>query len=145
MIDWQTNKLGVVAGRNSPLSRMNNTMVFAIAAMALGVSSLPLPAQTPSESTAPLVQYANLVALNQAKNLARQTAEQANGGLSEYRAEPSMHGPAIETPHEKIADGVWRFTFQGGSPNSPTFTTESVIVVNTNTDTISIEYNGSIR
>jgi hypothetical protein len=123
-----------------------NKSIFAIAAIVLGVSSLPIQAQTPSESAAPpLVEYANLIALNQAKNLARQAAEQANGGLNEYRAEPSMHGPAIETPREKIAEGVWRFTFQGGAPNSPTYTTESVVVVNTNTDTVAIEYNGPIR
>jgi hypothetical protein len=120
--------------------------IFAIAAITLGVSSLPLQAQTPSESAAPpLVEYANLVALNQAKNLARQAAERANGGLNKYRAEPSMHGPAIETPHEEIAEGVWRFTFQGNSPTSSTFTIESVVVVDTNTDTVSLEYNGPIR
>lgn len=51
--------------------------------------------------------------LNRAKNLARQAAEIANGGLQRYRAEASMHGAAIDSPFEEFED-AWIFTFRGG-------------------------------
>jgi len=38
----------------------------------------------------------NLPQINRTRNLARQAAEKANEGISIYRAEPAMHGPATE-------------------------------------------------
>ncbi|AFZ43455.1 hypothetical protein PCC7418_1255 [Halothece sp. PCC 7418] len=107
---------------------------------------LSLQAQTDSEEASPLrIEFNRLVELNRAKNLARQAAEQENGGLTEYRPEPAMHGPAQATNYEELAEGVWQFTFQGRRPTADEYTIESVVVVNTNTGETTIEYNGPIR
>ncbi|OKH18612.1 hypothetical protein [[Limnothrix rosea] IAM M-220] len=82
--------------------------------------------------------------LNQAKNLARQTAEQANGGLGEYRAEASMHGNPNNAPYVTNADGSYTFTFMGRRPESLDFTYESVITVLTDGSVV-IDYNGEPR
>lgn len=82
--------------------------------------------------------------LSRAKNLARQAAEAANGGLSRYRAEPSMHGPVTESPYIVNADGSWTFTFQGGTPGSADYTVESVVTV-TPTGQVTVDYNGPVR
>ncbi len=69
--------------------------------------------------------------LNRAKNLARQTAEKANGGLGVYRAEASMHGPAAEAPFVDNGNGTYTFTFLGGKPGYTTPSVQSVVTVNT--------------
>ncbi|MGB3494325.1 MAG: hypothetical protein WBA57_16480 [Elainellaceae cyanobacterium] len=51
--------------------------------------------------------------LNRAKNLARQRGEAENGGVSVYETEPSMHGPAADSPHVINTDGSVTFTFRG--------------------------------
>jgi len=82
--------------------------------------------------------------LNRAKNLARQAAEAANGGLKYYRAEASMHGPAAQCPYVDNGDS-WTFTFLGGRPGSTVMTTESVVTVYKNTPRVVVVYNGAIR
>ncbi len=84
------------------------------------------------------------VDLNRAKNLARQAAEAANGGLKYYRAEASMHGPAAQCPYVDNGDS-WTFTFLGGRPGSTVMTTESVVTVYKNTPRVVVVYNGAIR
>jgi len=82
--------------------------------------------------------------LNRAKNLARQAAEQQNGGLGQYRAEAAMHGPAAGTPHEFNADGSITFTFTGGFPGSTTPTVESIVTVDPTDWVVTIDCNGPI-
>ncbi|MBP0005115.1 MAG: hypothetical protein J7642_15630 [Cyanobacteria bacterium SBC] len=83
--------------------------------------------------------------LNRAKNYARQAAEDANGGLGEYRAEPSMHGPSADSPHVINSDGTITFTFRGRAPEAETYTVESVVTVDLTTWAVNIDYNGPIR
>jgi hypothetical protein len=125
---------------------MKKVLMIAIAPLMIMGNPLSLQAQTDTEDLSPLeIEYGRLVKLNRAKNLARQAAEQANGGLSEYRPEPAMHGPAQRTDYEQLAEGVWQFTFQGRRPLEEEYTIESVVVVDTNTGEINVQYNGPIR
>ena len=82
--------------------------------------------------------------LNRAKNLARQAAESANGGIRVYRAENSMHGPASQCPYVDNGDS-WTFTFLGGRPGLTTRTIESVVTVYKNNPRVVVAYNGAIR
>jgi len=84
------------------------------------------------------------VTLQRAKNLARQAAEQANGGLRRYRAEASMHGPASLAPCIDNGDS-WTFTFLGGAPGWQTATVESVVTVYKATSVVRVDYNGAVR
>jgi ABC-type oligopeptide transport system substrate-binding subunit len=83
--------------------------------------------------------------LNRAKNLARQTAETANGGLNLYHAEALMHGPAAEAPFVDNGDGTYTFTFLGGKPGYTAPSVQSVVIVNTTDWSTRIDYNGVIR
>jgi hypothetical protein len=82
--------------------------------------------------------------LNRAKNLARQAAESANGGIRYYRAEASMHGSAQNCPYVDNGDS-WTFTFTGNSVGSQTKTIQSVVTVYKNTSRIVMAYNGPVR
>ncbi|WP_017327299.1 hypothetical protein [Synechococcus sp. PCC 7336] len=82
--------------------------------------------------------------LNTAKNFARQAAERANGGLSNYRAEPAMHGPALESPYVDAGDR-WIFTFLGAPPGRTTFRTETEVSVDKRTLEPTVVYNGPLR
>jgi hypothetical protein len=84
------------------------------------------------------------VDLNRAKNLARQAAESANGGIRIYRAEASMHGPAKLCPY--VDNGsFWTFTFLGGRPGVTTMTIESVVKVYKSSSRVVVAYNGPVR
>ena len=83
--------------------------------------------------------------LNRAKNLARQVAEKANGGLSRYQADPLMHGFAAEAPFTDNGNGTYTFTFLGGKPGYTTATVQSVVTINTTAWTTHLDYNGTIR
>lgn len=120
---------------------MKTLLITTIVAFVVIGNAPSLSAETPSL----MIQYRNRIELNKAKNLARQAAEKANGGLSEYRAEPKMHSLSTETNHEEIAPGMWKFTFRGKRPQASDYTIESVVIVDTNSDTVTIEYNGKIR
>lgn len=84
------------------------------------------------------------VDLTRAKNLARQAAEAANGGIRVYRAEASMHGPAQQCPYVDNGDS-WTFTFLGGRPGSTVMTRESVVTVYKNSPRVVMVYNGAVR
>jgi hypothetical protein len=82
--------------------------------------------------------------LNRAKNLARQAAEAANGGIRYYRAEDSMHGPAYRCPYVDNGDS-WTFTFSGARVGSVTRTIQSVVTVYKSSSRILVAYNGPVR
>ncbi|HEY9597478.1 MAG TPA: hypothetical protein V6D33_07395 [Cyanophyceae cyanobacterium] len=114
----------------------------------LAIVSLPSHAQTnsnvPNSTQAPPdLDFAR--DLNRAKNLARMTAERANGGLGEYRAEASMHGPAFDAPYVDNNNGTWTFTFKGRNPYSTDYTIESVVTVTRDGSQVTMDYNGPIR
>jgi hypothetical protein len=81
--------------------------------------------------------------LNRARNLARQAAEKANGGLNNYRAEPSMYGPALDSPFIDNG-GSWTFNFKGGKPDAE-LTIESIVTVEKDGSNVTVDYNGPIR
>lgn len=84
------------------------------------------------------------VSLNQAKNFARQAAEEANGGIRVYRAENSMHGSAQQCPYVDNGDS-WTFTFTGNSVGSSRRTVQSVVTVYKTSRRVVVAYNGPVR
>lgn len=107
------------------------------------VSHLPLPYAQPLVIAQDAVK-ADPFFLTRAKNLARQAAERENGGLSQYRAETSMYGPAIDSPHVENEDGSVTFSFKGGAPGFASPTLETVATV-APAGIVTIGYNGPIR
>lgn len=97
-------------------------------------------AQAQSAAIAPPVTTAT-IDLNQAKNLARQAAEKANGGLGNYRAESAMHGDPNNAPYVQNADGSYTFTFKGRRPESLDFTYQTTVTVNLD-GTVNVVSNG---
>ncbi|MDY6937278.1 MAG: hypothetical protein SWY16_06390 [Cyanobacteriota bacterium] len=85
------------------------------------------------------------IQLNRAKNFARQAAERANGGLENYRAESSMHGPSSDAPYVVNEDGSWTFTFQGRTPGADTYTIETSVTVSSDAQSVTIDYNREIE
>lgn len=83
--------------------------------------------------------------LNRAKNLARQAAEKANGGLGNYRAEDAMHGPAAEAPFVENDDGTVTFNFVGSRPGTTTPIVQTIATVNLELGEVRLDYNGPIR
>lgn len=110
---------------------------------------VPLVAQAQASNPTANMSFDERVAyitdLSRAKNLARQAAERVNGGINSYWAEPSMHGPAAESPFVDNGDGTWTFTFQGGAPASNVLDVETEVVVNRSTWDVAVVYNGAVR
>ncbi len=86
-----------------------------------------------------------IFALSRAKNLARQAAEAANGGLEFYRAEASMHAPVRESPCTVNENGSWTFTFKGNRPGESVMSIESAVTIDPKEWQISVDYNGPVR
>jgi hypothetical protein len=121
-------------------------VLLCIVGGALGLGSLPALAQTnlnPSSGfstpSTPDVYF-----INRAKNLARQAAITANGGLERYRPDPAMFGPAIQTQYLRNADGSITFSFMGGSPGFSTPSIETVATVMPG-GSVKLDYNGPLR
>lgn len=87
---------------------------------------------------------AGRIDLNRAKNVARQAAEAANGGLRVYRTENSMHGSAKQSPFVDDGDS-WTWTFLGGRPGSSLTTIETVVTVYKKSSQVLVVYNGAVR
>lgn len=134
---------GVIC-KAAPLSLLLAVLTF---------TSAPVQAQTSSTDRSECMQKAidssnpaqQIIALGRAVNLARQAAEAANGGLSKYQADASMHGPASIAPCVDNGDGTWTFTVKGGKPGFTTPTQETIVNVDGNTWKVSIVSNGPIR
>ncbi|MEC4814325.1 MAG: hypothetical protein SAK29_13770 [Scytonema sp. PMC 1069.18] len=86
-----------------------------------------------------------IVALSRAKNLARQAAEAANGGLNKYRAENSMHGSISQVPCTDNGDGTWTFNFKGTTPGDTIPIVESAVTVNSQTFEVRVDRNTALR
>lgn len=111
--------------------------IVATALITLTASLLPIRAWSQPGPRA-------LINLGRAENLARQAAENANGGLEHYRAEDSMYGPAEQSPHVYDGHGRWTFTFNGHAPDSDVPTVESIVTVS-RSGRVEVNYNGPIR
>ncbi len=82
--------------------------------------------------------------LTRAQNLARQAGISENGGLSVYRPEAAIFGPADEAPHFENIDGSITFNFKGGAPLAASPTLETWVKVTPQGQTM-IEYNGLVK
>ena len=119
--------------------------LVALSTLAVGVSpALSNANPAPEYETDGARVINNNIELNRAKNLARQAAERANGGLGKYRAEASMHGTSKESPFVDNGDGTWTFTFKGNKPGSSVYTVETVVTVSQD-GRVRVDYNGQIR
>jgi hypothetical protein len=121
--------------------------VFLITMAPFGYANPNLQANQPPQAIAQSSTFKNSTAdLVKARNFARQTIEQKNGGLSRYRADVSMHGPIDRAPFVENEDGTITFKFFGGAPGYKTPTRESVVTVDPkNNWYIYVNYNGPVR
>ena len=119
--------------------------LVALSTLAVGVSpALSNPVRYAQSQLNDITVISNNIELNRAKNLARQAAEIANGGLGEYRAEAAMHGASAQSPFVDNGDGTWTFTFQGYKPGASVYTVETVVTVSQD-GRVRVDYNGRIR
>ncbi len=86
-----------------------------------------------------------LIALGRAKNVARQAAEAANGGINKYRADDAMHGPVAQAPCMDNGDGTWTFTFQGTVPGEETPSFETAVTINSDTFEVTVDRNTDLK
>lgn len=121
---------------------MKSWMIVALLTGVLGTSLAQLPGLAQSSTYEARVK--EIEALSRAKNLARQAAEAANGGLLKYRAELSMHGSAAKSPFVDRGD-YWIFTFKGNVPGVTEPSIESEVRVDKANFKTTVLYNGAIR
>ena len=117
------------------------TAVLGLTMAAVPILDRPSSAQLPSTDSP---EYASYIRdLNKAKNFARQAAERENGGLGNYRAEPSMHGQASKSPYKDNGNGTWTFSFSGNRPGETTPCYESVVTVSRQDWKVNVDSNRS--
>ncbi|HEY9727545.1 MAG TPA: hypothetical protein V6D50_13935 [Chroococcales cyanobacterium] len=118
------------------------TALLGLTMAAVPILDRPSSAQTTPAPGTP--EYAEFIRdLNKAKNFARQAAERENGGLGYYRAEPSMHGLASQSPYKDNGNGTWTFTFSGSRPGETTPCYESVVTVSRQDWRVNVDSNRS--
>lgn len=108
------------------------------------INSATSSAQAQTNNSTLETKIREIEALSKAKNLARQAAETANGGLENYRTDPSMHGSAAKSPYVDQGE-YWLFTFKGGIPGYTVPTVESEVRVNKSDFQTTVVYNGAVR
>jgi hypothetical protein len=124
-----------------------NLIVLSTLGLLLGASGLSANAQSTPTAITPVSAKStssDVYFINRAKNLARQAAISANGGLGQYRPDPVMYGPAVQTDYVRNADGSITFKFTGGLPGAPVPSIETVARV-LSSGTVNLEYNGAPR
>jgi hypothetical protein len=119
--------------------------VLVLTSMFLVSQAMPVNAQSMNDCTLEARvgtnSLAQLTELGRALNLARQTGEATNGGLRNYRAEPSMFGPVSETDCIVSGDDLWTFTFKGTEPGSSIPMVETAVTINHQTWEITVDRN----
>jgi len=132
-------------------STLRRTLILGLhAATLLGLPLLApttLAQDTPAD--VPIIEVDPLLRL-WGRNVARQVAEGANGGLMNYRAESAMHALPAEAPYGVAEDGSLIFTFRGYTPGNqdangdPIYTVETTVVIYPDR-TYELLYNGPVR
>ncbi|MEM9138123.1 MAG: purine nucleoside permease [Cyanobacteria bacterium P01_F01_bin.42] len=132
---------GIAAGEARPTDQSNPDL----SSFKLSQILTPQPAPQPS-TISPSTPGASqdLYFLARAKNLARQAAVLENGGLSLYRPELSMFGPALQSPFQRNEDGSVTFRFQGGMPGATLLDRETEVLVDAGAG-VTVVYNGPVR
>ncbi|MGL5063730.1 MAG: hypothetical protein ACRC62_27405 [Microcoleus sp.] len=126
-------------------NRLAYAIVLATVAVTAGISpAFSNPNYYAQSQDEEIIIISNNIELNRAKNLARQAAENINGGLGKYRAEASMHGTSEESPFVDNGNGSWTFTFKGYRPGSSVYSVETVVTVSRDGG-VRVDYNGQIR
>ena len=120
---------------------MRHFILLALIGFAFGISPI---ATAQTDNPALDAKFKAIEGLSRAKNLARQAAETANGGLEQYRAELRMHGNSAQSPYVD-RDDMWVFTFAGGAPGSDSLTIETEVQVAKADFQTTVVYNGAVR
>ncbi len=126
---------------SSPIEQSNNSSASKLTKNQIEQNKSLIPSPKNSRET----NLNNLIKLNRAKNFARQAAEQANGGLRIYRAEPSMYEAGEDSPYKINNDGSLTFEFRGRAANESDFTIFSIVTVDIDGQNVTMNYNGPIK
>jgi hypothetical protein len=152
---WDANAVNY--SRISPLfwwkiNPMRYLFAVALGLCLIGCSGVVAYAQNsqPASSDSQDLSTVDPLFLLWSRNIARRAAEAENGGLGNYMAEASMHGPTSQAPLVLNDDGSLTFVFKGYRPDAidfngnPTFSVETEVLVRPDR-TFEVIYNGPIR
>jgi hypothetical protein len=152
---WDANAVNY--SRISPLfwwkiNPMRYLFAVALGLCLIGCSGVVAYAQNsqPASTDSQDLSTVDPIFLLWSRNIARRAAEAENGGLGNYMAEASMHGPTSQAPLVLNDDGSLTFVFKGYRPDAidfngnPTFSVETEVLVRPDR-TFEVIYNGPIR